>query len=183
VPGLEPRVPPLRDEAATPEQLEVLERVRPKGGNASNLFATVAKHPQLLRRWASFGNTLLRWGELPPIDREILVLRTTRNCGADYPWGQHDRAAEALGLSEEQRRQLAQDQPDVDEPTRLLLDVADELHRDAVVSDANWARLVERYSEAQLIELVFVVGQYRLVSMLANTLAIEPEAGLTPIPR
>jgi alkylhydroperoxidase family enzyme len=177
-----PRIPPLRPEETSDEQLEVLERVRPRGGTASNLFATVAKHPQLLKRWASFGNTLLRWGELPPLDREILVLRTTRNCGADYPWGQHDRAAESLGLSEEQRRQLAEDVPDADDGTRLLVDVADDLHRDATISDEHWSRLVERYSEAQLIELVFVVGQYHLVSLLARSLGIEPESGLSPIP-
>jgi alkylhydroperoxidase family enzyme len=178
-----PRITPLHPTESDEEQLEVLERVSPRGGTASNLFGTVAKHPQLLKRWASFGNSLLRWGELPPIDREILVLRTARNSGADYPWGQHERAAESLGLSEQERHVLAEDDPQTDEWTRLLIDVADDLHRDSTISDAHWSSLVHRYTEAQLIEVVFVVGQYHLVSLLTNSLEIEPEAGLQSIPR
>ena len=178
----QPRVTPLKPDEQTEEQQEVLGRVA-SGGNANNLFATVGRHPQLLKRWASFGNSLLRHGELAPRDREILVLRTARNCSADYPFGQHELATRRLGLSDEERAPIVGTEPAADPDDQMLIDAADDLHRDAKLSDATWKRLADRYTQAQLIELVFVVGQYHLVSFLANSLEIEPEAGLARVPR
>jgi 4-carboxymuconolactone decarboxylase len=177
---MSPRIEPLAEAAWTDEQREVLSRVQ-SGGNADRLFSTVGRHPQLLKRWAALGNSLLRWGELPAHDREVLVLRTARNCGAEYPWGQHELGARRLGFSDaEIERALAASPEDgavAGDDDQDLLDAADELHRDATISDAVWARLQARYTEAQLIELVFVVGQYHLVSFLTNGLGVEPEEG------
>jgi alkylhydroperoxidase family enzyme len=177
------RIEPLRPEEWTDEQREVLSRVQ-SGGNADGLFSTVGRHPQLLRRWASFGNSLLRWGELPPRDREILVLRTASNCAANYPWGQHDRGARRLGLGEEEIERTTRPAPiggAEESDDQVLIDAADDLHRDAAISASVWERLRARYSDAQLIELVMVVGQYHLVSFLTNSFQIEPEAGLAKL--
>jgi alkylhydroperoxidase family enzyme len=179
------RIEPLKPEEWNDEQREVLSRVQ-SGGNADGLFSTVGRHPQLLRRWASFGNSILRWGELPPRDREILVLRTASNCGADYPWGQHDRGARHLGLTDEEIERTTRPATgtggaagEIDD--QVLIDAADDLHRDAALSEPVWQRLRARYSDAQLIEVVMVVGQYHLVSFLTNSFQIEAEAGLATL--
>lgn len=51
--------------------------------------ATIAHHPRLLKRWSAFGGMLLAGGALPARDREVLILRTAANTGADYEWGHH----------------------------------------------------------------------------------------------
>ncbi len=59
-----------------------------------------------------------------------------------------------------------------------LLRAADELHRDAMISDKTWAALSERYNTKQLMDVVFAVGQYHLVSMSLNTFGVQLDKGV-----
>ena len=63
-----------------------------------------------------------------------------------------------------------------------LLSAADELHDSQAISAETWSRLRAHYDEAQLIEIVFTVGQYTMLSMLTNSLRIELEPGLPGFP-
>ena len=65
---------------------------------------------------------------------------------------------------------------------RALLRATDELRADAFVTDATWAELSRRWSTQQLMDLVFTVGQYNLVSMALNTFGVQPEPGLPRLP-
>ena len=56
-----------------------------------------------------------------------------------------------------------------------LLRAADELHDDAFVSDATWDALAERYSVQQLMDAVFTVGAYQIVSMALNSFGVQFE--------
>lgn len=148
-----------------------------------NIFATLARHPRLLRRWSAFGGVLLT-GELPARDRELLILRTAWHCRAHYEWAQHFGIGLAAGLSEEEIGRIPADPvaggwSDLD---GHLLAAADELHTDARLSDATWAALAAVYTEAQLIEVCMVVGQYHLVAFTLNSLGVQPEPGLPSLP-
>jgi hypothetical protein len=59
-----------------------------------------------------------------------------------------------------------------------LLRAADELHTDSVVSDQTWAALSERYNTEQLMDTVFAVGQYTLVSMSLNSFKVQLDKGV-----
>ncbi|HEY3943290.1 MAG TPA: carboxymuconolactone decarboxylase family protein [Acidimicrobiales bacterium] len=178
----QPKLAPLAEADWTDEQREVLERIFSGGGRARNIFTTLVRRPKLLRRWAAFGGTLLARGELPGRDREVLILRTARNCAAEYEWGQHELAARALGLGSGELAAITGDASALDPPDRLLVRAADELHADARLSDATWAELATRYSEGQLIELLFLVGQYHLVSFALNSIGVEREPGVPGLP-
>ena len=46
------------------------------------------------------------------------------------------------------------------------------------MDDETWTALAERWSVEQLMDLVFTVGQYVLVSMALNTFGVQPDEGL-----
>ena len=54
----------------------------------------------------------------------------------------------------------------------------DELHEQALVSDTTWQALAERYDIQQLMDVIFTVGQYNLVSMALNTLGVQLDEGI-----
>ncbi len=179
-----PRIAPLAAEGRDPRTSELLTSLRfDPDADDMNLFTTLAHHPRLLKRWSAFGGLLLAGGALPPRDREILILRTAANTGADYEWGHHLPIGRAAGLSDDEMASLARftatDRPSHD---ALLVRSADELHADSVLSDATWAELAETYDEQQLIELCMVVGQYHLVGFTLNSLGIQREAGVEGFP-
>ena len=59
---------------------------------------------------------------------------------------------------------------------------ADELLQGFDVRDATWAVLADHYRSDQLTEIPFVVGQYVMLSMVANTAQVGLPAGLRPLP-
>ena len=64
----------------------------------------------------------------------------------------------------------------------LLLRAADELHDDQTLTDATYAALEARYDVQQLLDLVFTVGQYHLVSMALNAFRAERDDDVTGVP-
>ena len=127
---------------------------------------------------ASRMNKLLE--TLPDKQREILILRIGWLCRAEYEWSQHVLIGKAVGLSEEEidRISAGPDAPGWTEDDAALVRATDELHRDAFVSDATWAVLAKKWSVQQLMDVVFAVGQYNLVSMALNTLGVQLDEGL-----
>ena len=53
-----------------------------------------------------------------------------------------------------------------------LLQAADDLFDNSVVSDATWAALSGVYSTEQMMDVVFTVGQYNLVSWALNSFGV-----------
>jgi 4-carboxymuconolactone decarboxylase len=143
------------------------------------LFRTLAVHEQLASRMRPQGAAILAHGQVEPRDREIVIHRTCARTGAEYEWGVHAVAyGRAVGLSDEQITATvrgAADDPAWSEHDALLVRLADELHDTCNVSEALWAQLAERYSDVQLLELLIIAGQYRIISYLVNAVAIERE--------
>jgi alkylhydroperoxidase family enzyme len=175
-----PRIAPIDPEHADEETQALLERVRVASG--ANIFTTLVRHPDLFRRWIPFGGALLS-GALSARDRELLILRTGFNCGAEYEWAQHVLLGRAAGLTDEEIERVARRPLDGwPAPDRLLLQAADELHQDFEIAEDTWAELAERYDTEQLIEVPMLVGHYHLVAMTLRSLQVELDEGLVGFP-
>jgi alkylhydroperoxidase family enzyme len=173
-----PRLPPLPSAEWDDETRALI------GDSSLNIFATLARHPKLMKRWMVFGNHVLAKSTLPARERELLILRTGWNCRAPYEWGQHVAIGRATGLTNEEieRVTVGPDAPGWEPFDAALVRAADELHGEAMVTDATYAELAARYDAQQLLDLVFTVGQYHLVSMALNTFRVQRDDGVTDAP-
>ena len=125
-----------------------------------------------------------REGELSRRESELLALRTSWNARSEFEWGHHVEYGRAAGLSNSEIDQIVigPDAPTWSTEDRILLRAADELFAAQNLSDETWLALAERYSEAQLVEIPFVVGQYTMLSMVANATGVELEEGYAGLP-
>jgi 4-carboxymuconolactone decarboxylase len=173
-----PRIEPLPPEKWDDETRALL------GEQTLNIFGTLAHHPKLLKRWLVFGSHVLAKNTLPARDRELLILRTGWNCRAPYEWGQHVAIARGIGITDDEIVRVSQGGDDAGWSARdgALMRAADELHDDQMISDATYAALAEHYDEQALIDVVFTVGQYHLVSMALNTFRVDRDDGVTGVP-
>jgi alkylhydroperoxidase family enzyme len=169
----QPRLAPLSDAEIDPEIRE-----RFGAGPMLNIFRTFARHPKLLKRWLVFGNHVLARSTLPPRERELAILRVGWLCRAGYEWGQHVVIARQSGVTGAEIERVAQgpDAPGWSDAERALLRAVDELRADAFIADATWAALARHFSEQQILDLIFAVGQYQLVSMALNSLGVQPDS-------
>jgi len=173
-----PRLAPL-----TEDELDEETRALVPAGSL-NIFTTLARHPKLLKRWLVFGNHVLAKSTLPERERELAILRVGWRCGAEYEFGQHTIIGQRAGITDQELSWLVRDLAEGGwgDDDRALLTAVDELHDDQCVTDATWEALAARWDEQQLLDLVFAVGQYTLVSMALNTLGVQRDPGVPGFP-
>jgi alkylhydroperoxidase family enzyme len=175
----EPRIEPLADDQWTDEAAKVMAPIV-EAGPPLNIFRTLVHHPGLMRRWMVFANHVLGKSTLPARERELVILRIGYLCRAGYEWGQHVGIAREVGLTDDEIRriQLGPESAEWSDLDRALLRATDELHADSFISDATWSELTGHLSTEQVMDVVFAVGQYNLVSMALNSFGVQPEPGL-----
>jgi 4-carboxymuconolactone decarboxylase len=173
-----PRIQPLPESEWNNEAREMLEGLR-RDGQVFNIFATLIRHHQLLKKWLVFAGYILGGSMLPPRQRELVILRVGWLCRAEYEWGHHVVIGKQAGLTNDDIRRTMEgpDAPGLEAFDAVLLKAVDELHAKSNVSNEVWSALSSRYSTEQLMDLLFTVGQYKLVSMVLNTIGIQLEAG------
>lgn len=174
-----PRLKPI-PQADWSDEVQKILQPNVAQGSVFNIFKTLAHHPDLLRRWLVFGNHVLFKSTLPPRERELVILRIGWLCEAEYEWAQHVKIGKDAGLTdvEIERIKAGPNARGWNEQDTLLLRATDELRRDAFISDATWKGLIAHFDTKQLMDVVFAVGQYNLVSMALNTLGVQLDDGL-----
>ena len=174
-----PRVPITDDSQWDDDSRPLLQAIERNSGRVLNVFRTVANHPKLLKRWLVFGNHVLGGSTLPARERELIILRTGYLCGSGYEWAQHASIGRAAGLTDDEIIRIGDDTHDAEAgwsaADRTLIDATDQLLADKFIDDSTWAALAQTWNRQQLMDIVFTVGQYTLVSMALNTFGVQIE--------
>lgn len=182
-----PRVAPLAPDQWNAEQQAALGSFKDTAqsqlgtGIVYNVLGTLAQHWEAYKKFMGWAlHVLGDTSTLGAREREILILRIGWLCQAEYEWAQHKLIGKKAGLSdpEIERIKLGPDAAGWDPFDALLLRATDELHKDACISDATWNGLTKRYNTQQMMDVVFAVGQYNMVSMVLNTMGVQLDAGL-----
>jgi 4-carboxymuconolactone decarboxylase len=164
---------PLRDlDTLSPEDREMAEKNRVEG-KIPNIFSVLVQHPKLARSWLRFAGYILGRQTLPARDREIAILRIGWLNQAPYEWEQHVLVGRRSGLTDADIERIKQGpKAGWDRHDAAILQAADDLFENSVIADQTWNTLSERYSREQMMDLVFTIGQYNLVSWALNSLGV-----------
>jgi len=187
--SMKSRIPPAQPEQWSEAVREILGGVTSadddsQGKGPPNILYTIAHHPTLLPSFLRFTAILAMRGVLPRRDSELLALRTSLNCGSPFEWGHHVEYALAEGLSREDLEQITKgpEHSAWSPRDRLLLRACDELHAQQKLSDETFDGLRAELDDAQIVELTFVVGNYTMLSMVANATGVPLEDRLPAMP-
>jgi alkylhydroperoxidase family enzyme len=161
-------------DADTAAALEVL-------GPPIGIFRVFARRPDRAHGMAGWGRYYLsRRCALSLRHRELLILRTTARCGAEYEWGVHVAYfGQRVGLTDAQLTSLTRGTPDDacwPPEERALLRAVDELHDSHDVTDETWAAL--ELTDEQRLDLLMLAGWYHAISYVARAarVPLEPDA-------
>jgi alkylhydroperoxidase family enzyme len=175
----EPRIAPLPPEEWDDRLRAVLEASPGGTEEPMHIFATLARAPDLFRRWMGFGGALL-YGSLPSRLSEIVILRTAYRFDGFYEWAQHVEMGQGRGVTLEEIEALGGDTAALDAVDwapleRAALGAVDETREDGGVSDSTWAELSRHLDEAGLIELLMLIAHYLMLSTVLRSLRLQPE--------
>jgi 4-carboxymuconolactone decarboxylase len=155
-----------------------------KRGRIDGMYRSLLNHPDLTRYVSEMGS-FLRFGAgtLRPDVRELVILWLARRLGAVYEWVKHEGPAKAAGLSEAviDTLRAGQEPSDLDDIQEESLQVAKcALELRSIPEDLQ-DRLIERVGIKGVIELVVLVGFYRMIAGIISTFDVPlPEDAADP---
>ncbi len=162
------REPPL----ATP-------RIEPVEGDGLRVSRTFQRHPAMVAARNENPRYVLdpERSRLTPHDRELLILRTGWNAGSVYEWAKHvgsvgrarDHGLDPVWIAQ------GRDQSGWNANEFALIDAANEMFRDSMISDETWADLSARYDAHQMMSIALTAARYRMVSMALNAFGVQPQ--------
>jgi len=167
-----PRIPPLSPENFTDEQKTLVG-----DWGTLNFSQVVVQHPDVYKVFIPFLDKLVRGSNLPPRDREILVLRCLALCHESYEAQHHASIARKAGMTDGEIAAAGSGDERLSPWERTLARAAEELVHKQCVGDETWQALAQRYAPAQLMEVVFLVGTYTLMAMVTKSFGIAVEHG------
>ena len=150
-----------------------------------HILTVMAHHPTFLGPFIEWATALAQHGLLTRREQEILALRVALNCASEFEWGHHVVYARAAGMTEDDidRVVTGPEASAWSDSERALIRAADELTSSAYdINEETWAALRAQYDDARLTEIPFVVGQYTMLSMFANSLGVVLEPDYEPLP-
>ena len=164
----EPRIPPVDPESLTESQRAIA------GITVSNVMRTLVRHEALLMPWLTLAGTLGTSGRLAPRDRELVVLRVALRTDCAYEWA-HAPLALGVGVTEAEIQALSNPSAPWSDADAALLHAVDEVCADDCVSDETWSALAATLDDVQLIELLALIGFYRMNAGMLNSMGVQPE--------
>lgn len=163
------------DEAGVPDYMAEL-----------SIFQTLLNHPQLAGPFNDLLATMLWHGALDRRLRELVIMRIGWLTECNYEWTQHWRVASRLGVSAEDLLGVRdwRSHNGFGPTERAVLAAADDVVRDGAVSAARWADCERELGgdKTVLIELVTVIGAWRMVSSILQSLEVPLEEGVAAWP-
>jgi 4-carboxymuconolactone decarboxylase len=184
VPPGQDRMPPIPDEALTPQQKAVSdELISGPRGKLAGPFVPLLRSPELMRRVQKLGEYLRFESALPARIKELAILVVARRWSQGYEWSFHlplalkegvERAtAEAIAAGRAPSGLTAEEQ--------AAYDLLTELNASKAVGDDAYARARALFGEAGVVDLVAFNGYYALLAMVMNTARTPAEEAEIPL--
>jgi len=192
VPGAaaQDRLPPIPADKLTEAQKKAAAEFKvERKQDVFGPFVPLSRSPQLMIEAAKMG-TYLRFGNsLPRALSEFAIILQSRRWSQQYEWNIHAADAKTAGLPEAVIQAVADGRrpENMTEDQEIVYEFSRELNETRGVSDRTYARMVGKFGEQGMMDLVGLNGYYSLISMVLNVghtpLPAGVQPGLKPLPR
>jgi 4-carboxymuconolactone decarboxylase len=196
VPRVPAETPPPRLDALAPEQLDETQaalyaaitggpRAADRGrspiaddaGHLLGPFNAMLYNPALGDPMQGLGAAIRYRTSLDAATRELAILVVAATLDSEFEWFAHERLARAAGVSERTIAQVAAGR-EPDGADLLPYRAARELVENGDLGDQRFAEITERFGTTGCVELVVLIGYYRMLALVLRTFRVSaPEAG------
>lgn len=153
---------------------------RVTGTEPPAIFTTLGRARRTYWAWMTFAGALMPFGHLPRRESELVILRVAHLRDSAYERAHHEQLGRRAGLSPSEIDRSAIDDLDAGWSTRdrAILDTVDVfVHTDDVDED-TWTTLRSHLSERETVELLLLIGNYRMLAGVLHVLRVSPDRRL-----
>jgi 4-carboxymuconolactone decarboxylase len=178
------RMPPIPEDLQTPAQRAVSqELISGPRGKLAGPFVPLMRSPELMRRAQKLGEYLRFECALPDGIKELAILVVARLWSQPYEWSFHLPLALKAGVSRGTAEAIAAGRrPEaMTAEEAAAWDFLTELNTSRKVSDPTYARALEAFGEAGVVDLTGFNGYYALLAMVMNAARTPAEPAEIPL--
>jgi AhpD family alkylhydroperoxidase len=170
------RIPPVAPEDLPPDLAEIY-RTTPSG--KLNIFRLHAHAPTVFPGYSAMAKAIFAQLDVPPMERELVVLVVAVLQDCEYEWAQHEQIAAAMGIPREQIDAVKAGNFTsgvFNAREQALFEFTQQTVRDVRVNDAAYEAVAAFYTHRQIIELLYTIGSYMMLSRIMEVAQIELDA-------
>src|SRR3954463_11443907 len=177
------RMPPLDNEALSPEQKRVYDQIAGKRKTVRGPFPIWLRNPKLAEHANQFGVALR---DHSTIGRRIFVLCVIKGCRAgsvQYAWSSHAPQAELQGIAPEIVETIRQNRTPHFEKAdeRVAYETATEIMATNALSTPGYDKAIAQFGEQGTVELISTIGYYAMVGIFLKSFDVPTPDGSTPL--
>jgi 4-carboxymuconolactone decarboxylase len=173
------RLPRISDQPGDPVLKEMFDDIRQRGGAISNFELTQGHAPRLAKARNALAMALRLDTVLPPLLREIAIMRTAQIAESEYARNRHMAMAKTCGMTDAQLEGLAawSENELFDRTTRAMLAYVEALVlQGGVVDNETFGELEKHFKPQEIVELTVIVGHTFAASMFNKALKVRAES-------
>ena len=171
------RIEPLEPERAPDEVRAVFTDLRKTKWRIPAMYRTLGRHPEILRAHEAYFDAVMNKGRLDRKLKEKVAYKVARLNECEYSTASHYRYALKCGASEAEMNAVDEMRasgmsPQEAAALELAVAMSESGRR---VTDDLFEKLRRCFNDAEIIELMAVVGLMAFASRLADALGLDPE--------
>lgn len=170
------RIPPVAPEDLPPDLAEIY-RNSPSG--KLNIFRLHAHAPTVFPGYSAMAQAIFAKLDVPPLERELVVLVVAVLQDCEYEWAQHEQIAASMGIPQAQIDAIRGGDftgSAFNDRERALFEFTRQTVANVRVDDAAYEAVAAFYSHRQIIELLFTIGSYMMLARIMEVAEIELDA-------
>lgn len=144
------------------------------------ILGFLAHYPELAKAFLTLNKHVAIDTLLSTRDKELIILRTTWLRRADNEFAQHIILGKRAGLVSEDIERVIQgpEAPGWQHNDATLVQAVDDIVEKDRVSPSTMAALAESYSNKEIMDMIFLVGNYSVLGSAVNSFDIPLDPGL-----
>lgn len=145
-----------------------------------NIFKITGNAPEIAEKMWQIYFDILQDGQVSWVDKELLILKSTKMGDCLYCVTQHEVVAGRLGVDPPKQAAIVgveyRSSPHYTPNEVALLDLCAHVVLDPEgIPSEVWQRVKEHYDDGQIVELVATIGAYLQVSKFGDALGVQLE--------
>ena len=173
------RLPRISDQSADPALKPMFDETRARGGQVLNLHLAEAHAPKLAKPRRDLGNAIRFETVLPPVLREMAVLRIASILESDYDRVLHTPLAKACGMTDAQIEAVPVWQGnDLFDATAqaMLAYVEAVILSGGEVDDDIFKELAKHFKPQEIVEISLIVAHHFANGIVSRALKVKLDA-------
>ena len=151
---------------------EIYERFEKETGKVPEWAKVMAHRPEILKEFVELFKAIMGPGTIEPLLKWKIALVVSQTLKCPFCVDVSEKMLKKLGADEETLKKIKEMSTKEKEILELVKDVTLDGHLD---QPELFDMLKEKFNEAQIIEIISVMGLFNCINRFNNTLAILPE--------